>query len=335
MNKPKFLSPSALEIWLKSREEYFLKYLATDKPPKFLQTEPMAVGSSFDAFIKSFLHQNLFGKNHKDSAQFEFDTIFNLQVESQNKDFAIKAGASCFEQYKTCGALESLLVILQRPEVTSTVKMEFSEQGTIQEHGVSKSINDSVVVLGKPDLFFRLDQINIVFDFKVNGFKSASGVNPAQGYVKYLEPGNKKHGSAHKEAFLHYENGIEFSLTPNVELYQPSWGRQLAAYSWICGASVGSEIVVAVDQLCCRPSYPSPIVGVAQHRCVLSKAFQLKTLEQFQKAWDQLQSGHIFEDMSLEENNKHIELLSQRAMAYSGDTVEDQWLKRLRTERKL
>jgi len=75
MRIPAYLSPSALGVFEKDREQYYLKYLADNRPPRMPQTEPMAVGSAFDAFVKSYLHHSLFGNHGKDN-QYELNTIF-------------------------------------------------------------------------------------------------------------------------------------------------------------------------------------------------------------------------------------------------------------------
>ena len=52
MRTPKYISPSALKLFEKNPTEYYLKYLADAHPPRSPQTQPMSVGSAFDAFVK-------------------------------------------------------------------------------------------------------------------------------------------------------------------------------------------------------------------------------------------------------------------------------------------
>ena len=61
----------------------------------------MSVGGSFDAYAKSALHERLFGKGA--APQFEFQTIFENQVEPHNRDFALEAGKYIFDCYVLTG----------------------------------------------------------------------------------------------------------------------------------------------------------------------------------------------------------------------------------------
>lgn len=53
-----YLSPSAVQVFEKDPNEFFLKYLAVDRPPKEQQTQPMGVGSVFDAYPKMWAQTN-------------------------------------------------------------------------------------------------------------------------------------------------------------------------------------------------------------------------------------------------------------------------------------
>src|SRR5687767_12703140 len=110
---PKFLSPSALGTWLQNKEEYFLKYCATDRPPRIAQNNAMSVGSGFDAYVKSYLAKELGITDER----FVFETLFEAQVEPQNRDFALAAGLKCFKVYQTTGALGELVQLLKRSPV--------------------------------------------------------------------------------------------------------------------------------------------------------------------------------------------------------------------------
>ena len=94
MRQPKFLSPSSIGKWNDDREEYYLRYLADNRPPKMAQTLPMSIGSAFDAYTKSYISERLFGKDAR--PEFNFSAIFEKQVESQNRDWAKKHGKHAF-----------------------------------------------------------------------------------------------------------------------------------------------------------------------------------------------------------------------------------------------
>lgn len=347
--KIEYLSPTALDTYLNNIEEFFLKYIAVDRPPRFPQTQPMAVGSGFDAYIKSFLHRKLFGDSHKNSAEFEFDALFEKQVEVQNRDFAKQAGANCFVAYKKSGALGMLLELLQKaPEEP---RFEFTEIAHAAEHGVYNRVratsnvekilslrgllhDNPVTILGKPDLFFKLrNRTSIILDWKVNGYLSASGKVPTSGYWRMLdgfEPQSKNHGNTHRECVPYSEDGFDYSLHANIEQYEPGWARQISAYSWICGAEVGSEIIACIDQLACKPSFPSPMITVGQHRCPITEAFQVKTYTEFQEAWDVAHSDHFFRSLSKEESENRCKMLLKQGAVYKGDDPKTNWLRSLR-----
>lgn len=347
------ISPTALDTYLKNDEEFYLKYLTQDRPPRFPQTVPMSVGSAFDAYIKCFLHQRLFGRNHKHSVEFEFDSLFENQVEPQNRDFAKKAGATCFLAYKESGALAQLLGLLTKSPTEP--RFEFTEIAHAADHGVYNTVKMTpkvqetlaargligtagpVVLLGKPDLEFSIkgntDNINIILDWKANGYVSNSGKNPTPGYLNVWDgfnPKSKNHGSTHRDAIPHYEGDFVYSLHPNLEQQEETWAKQIAVYNWICGTPVGSDIIACIDQLACKPSYPQPMITIVQHRCPITPEFQLKVYEQFQQLWNLAHSDHFFDRMSKEESQQRCALLAKQASIYEGDDEKTRFLRSLR-----
>src|SRR6266404_6874123 len=83
-----YLSPSSIGLFFSDLKEFYMHYLCPEKPPRDPQTAAMACGSAFDAYVKSYLYENLIGKDPK----FEFDTIFQAQVEAQHRDYVLKIG---------------------------------------------------------------------------------------------------------------------------------------------------------------------------------------------------------------------------------------------------
>jgi hypothetical protein len=69
----------------------------------------MSVGSAFDAYVKSYMHQKIFGNNHPKAAVYELRTLFEAQVEEHNREFAWEAGKHVFDRYKDCGALADIM----------------------------------------------------------------------------------------------------------------------------------------------------------------------------------------------------------------------------------
>lgn len=157
MRIPQSLSYSSMSLWYKDQDEFYIRYLADHAAPCLPQEQPAAVGSAFDAYTKSMLAYALFGKAM--SAQFEFGTIFESQVEPQNRDFALTAGKRVFKAYKLAGAYDDLLKLLQQS--IEPPRFEFKVDGLIL----------GVPFTGKPDCRFVLDlgsgRISCVFDWKV------------------------------------------------------------------------------------------------------------------------------------------------------------------------
>lgn len=305
---PRFISPSALATWEWNQEEYYLKYLAENPPPRIPQTEAMSVGSSFDAYVKSYLFDKLFGIN-KDPA-FEFQNIFETQVEEQNRDFALQAGAAVFEVYKTCGALADLFVELEK--ASGEPRFEFTVEGCVCSTCKTicdNDIHDRIPLLGKPDVWYiNKDGLPIILDFKVNGYCSSYRQSPARGYLR-LRPGDKRH----KDCQPMKIHGITINIGEFFESINKSWSQQLSTYAWLCGAQVGSTFVVAIDQAVCN----LPDIKFAEHRCQIGEQFQEEVYKKYVELWNIIHSDHIFRDRTPEESFKRCEMLDMQYAAYT------------------
>src|SRR4030042_359925 len=102
------ISPTALSKWENDREDFYISYLAKVRPPSVPQTQAMAVGSAFDAYVKSSLHRDLFG----DDPKYSLDALLTAQVDKSVLDWAHTAGRHVFNCYKFTGAYDELLVEL-------------------------------------------------------------------------------------------------------------------------------------------------------------------------------------------------------------------------------
>ena len=305
--KPRFLSPSALGTWKFNQEHYFLKYLASNRPPRDPQTRPMSVGSSFDAYCKSALANDF----ALESKQFVLETIFETQVEEHNRDFAWEAGKNCFEQYKNCGAYNSLVQFLMK--CTGEIKMEFSGEQTF---------DNGVTLLGKPDLYVTYEGVRVIPDWKVNGYCSTAPVSPAKGYVNLFDMWGNKHGNSHASAHLAYFKDICHDSSENLVLEKPEWSRQLATYCWVNGGDVGTPFIGWIEQLAVGRDQQ---VRVARHVSFINPAFQRAVFTEFSALWEIVQSNHIFRHLSFEASQERCEILNKQAAAYAGDTVQDSW----------
>lgn len=322
MRIPKYLSPTSLAKWESDPEEFYLQYLADKRPPRMPQTLPMSVGSSFDAYIKSFFHKELFGKAA--DPRFEFTTIFEDQVEPDNRDWALEAGKHVFESYKTSGAMHDLLKQLK--EAQGEPRFEFTMEVEIRQ----------VNLLGKPDVFFvHKDGKPVILDFKVNGYCGNYSTSPKSGYLKIRDgwqvtqaPASKGANSMYKDAQPFKLQGMVINIGSFLEDVNKIWATQLATYGWLCGTEVGSEFVCALDQLVCKPSPNSkfPLIRIAEHRCLISKEFQLKVIARYSELWEIVHSNHIFKELSFEESAGRCEMLNLQHAAFGED---DDFIKEL------
>lgn len=337
MREIKYLSPSSIMTWRQDKTEFYLKYLADDRPPRLAQTKPMSVGSAFDAYVKSYLHRSLFGDS---DPKFEFTTLFETQVESQNRDWAIEAGEYCFHAYKTSGALADLMLLLNSSP--SDPRFEFTATGVVANDeslntGLDQSVTSvrdgvlaaigNVVLLGKPDAqFVTASGIDVVLDWKVNGFCSNYGMSPKPGYVKIRdgwdasrEKPSRGANTAHKDSWPVMHGGLMMNTSKSLHQVDNDWALQLSIYSWLCGEPVGGDFVVAIDQLVCKPdTVDSPLIRVAQHRNFISSTYQEDLYREIQEIWGVVQSDWIFRDISHDESLERCAILDGQAAALRG-----------------
>lgn len=314
MRKIEYLSPSSIASYLKNRDEFYLTYLADARAPRFAQTQPMSIGSSFDAYVKSFLHEALFGKNN--DPKFNLKTLFEAQVEPHNRDWAWEHGAYAFECYKRSGALGDLMLELQSS--IGTPRFEIDVKGAINGYreGITKRTPDGVTFLGKPDVFYiNKHGTNVNLDFKVNGWCSKNNVSPMKGYIKIRSgDGVPTLTGPHKDCIPMAWNGAVINCGHFLEDLDEDWARQLTIYGWLCGVDIGADFIIAVDQMVCKPSsskYPS--VRIAEHRLRVRPEYQWRLFAQAQEIWDIIRSNHYFRELPLAESQAKCEMLEKQA----------------------
>jgi hypothetical protein len=323
MRSIEYLSPSALSVFEKDPSEYYLRYLTENRPPRFPQNQPMAIGSSFDAYVKAWLHEKLFGKGN--DPKFDLQTLFEAQVESQHRTWAWEHGKYVFEQYKQTGALSDLMLELQ---AGTNPRFEFDVKGAVNGYreGVEKRIGN-VVLMGKPDATYINSAGHlVVLDFKVNGYCSAQAPSPMPHYLKMRSAGGTNHGS-HKLCQPMMVDGTMINVATYLEHLNKEWATQLSTYAWLCGQPVGSKFIVAIDQLCCDATKGDlPAIRVAEHRLRVSEIFQRQAFERYCNAWEIIHSDHFFRDMDQVDSARRCSLLDRQANALVGDgTANDRW----------
>lgn len=196
-----YISATSLSQWRKDRTEFFLKYGL--KSPRIPQTEPMAIGSIFDAYIKGYLNEKFYGTNNSVA-------LFEQQVEPQNRHL-LEKGICVFEQYARMGCAADLMLELKQPKFEGDLRVNFRD----------------IPIRIKPDLY----DDGVVIDWKVNGYFSVA--SPKKGYIK-IRPEFK----SHKEAVV--VDGV--NVAADILDIDQDWATQLCLYSMGLGMGAGTKI---------------------------------------------------------------------------------------------
>lgn len=321
MRTPKYLSNTSINLFYEDRMEFYLKYLADERPPRMPQTRPMSVGSAFDAYAKNYIVNAIMGAEAP--PEYDLDTIFTTQVEAHNRDWARVAGEYVFECYKTSGALADLMIELEL--AAALPRFEFT---------VQKVIND-IPLLGKPDIWFITKEgMNVLIDWKVNGYCAKRSVSPKKGYILIRDGWKDKkhsrsHGCAHKDAQIMKVGGLMVNLAVNLEDVDINWASQTTLYAWLMGEEIGGRFVVGIDQIVAKPTEGKPELRIARHRARVSKKFQEELWKRIKHVWHTIQYGHIFEDMTREESDARCLTLNDYHKAYDGDDPKEKWFQEI------
>ena len=264
MRIPEYISPSALGKWESSREDFYMYYLASQRPIYEPQTRAMAVGSAFDAYVKAWLHADLFGQGS--NPEYALDALMDKQVDEHVRDWARDAGRHVFKCYQLTGAYAELLVELLQAE--GDPQFEFTATG---EAG-------GVPLKGKPDCrFIHASGAHVILDWKVNGYCGKRTTSPKKLYSMVrdgmlMEKPSRNDGNPHKNYKPLFFRGLTIG-SHFLEDANPDWADQLAIYGWMTGEEPGTENLVArIDQIVAKPGKVVPIMRVANHRARISKA---------------------------------------------------------------
>ena len=348
MRKPEHLSPTAVDNWgedgdIVQRSEFYLKRLADNRPPRLAQTQAMAVGSAFDAFVKSYLHEKLYGNYGKEvehkivdqnsvetkirGPEFDLHLLFNVQVEPLNRDQAMKDGQRCLDMYRSCGALSDLLIEMQLAQ--GNVRFE----ATVEANVSHECMVCDVPVLGKPDLSFKTaNDILVVDDWKVNGYYSKSMKSPAKGYIKCRDawdisiapPSRGGAVVSHKDCMMKQVGGIWINSMMPFEQMNLKFARQLTMYGWVLGSPIGSDVIIGIEQLCGKPFPSGVLLRVASHRGMVSQKYQFELALLISQIWQSILDEHIFNWMSKDESQAKCLVLDEYHNMYKDEEDMDE-----------
>lgn len=321
MKAIQYLSPSSIGVWENDPDEFYLRYLADERPPRMPQTQPMAAGSAFDAYVKSALHAALFGKGN--DPEYEVEALLVKQVEPQHLDWGRQHGKYIMEQYRQAGCLGQLLGDMQKAQ--GDPRFEFEIRGDV--HGLVGEDIHGVTLLGKPDVHYvNADGCTVILDFKVNGYCSPKGQSPMAGYTNLRSAGRTNQGQ-HRDAQLMMHRGMIININRYLEECDKTWARQLAIYGWLTGCPVGSDFLVAIDQIACAPTAGGlPSIRIAEHRTRVGPKFQWDTFHRAVAIWEITHSDWIFRDKDQEASIAHTEMLDRRSKDLRGESApHDVW----------
>lgn len=288
-----YISPTSLALFEQNVEQFYLQYLAEPRRPRFPQTEPMSIGSAFDARVKSQLQADL-GQPH------DVVAMLNDQVEEQNREWAIENSVHALSVYMNSGAYKALLNELKNSIIEP--RFEFKVMFNL----------DGVPLLGKPDCFYVNEQgARVIPDWKVNGFCSVRGAPPKKGYVKCWSTGD-----SHPKAILMPYKGVTINAAHPMESIDKTWATQLSFYAWSLGEEIGGDFIAQIEQLSCSANESSKAgvdITIYTYRSRIQSDFQFHLVERIKTMWSILQSGWIFRDRNKTASVEHCKRLDEQS----------------------
>ncbi len=293
-----YLSPTSLKMFYSDRQAFYCQYMSDLRPARPPQTQPMSVGSAFDAYVKSYLVGKLIGPD----PNFDREFILKAQVESHNLEWAREAGQVVFDAYVKQGAMADILGDLQ--DCIGKPKFELTVQGI-----VSGQVG-AVPFLGKPDIYFIAKQgARVITDWKVNGYCGRGNTSPKPGYVR-IRTDDSENGRKHPKAMAMAHNGVIVSANYPLDGVEPDWAAQTTIYAWLLGEDIGSQFIAAIDQIACGyDDFGIRKFRIAQHRSIVNSKFQFELFEKAHIAWDAIQREHPFMELSKKENDDKCKLM--------------------------
>jgi hypothetical protein len=321
-----------LSLWEKDKEEFYIRHLAKNRAPRLPQEKFMSIGSAFDAYVKSSLISKLFGTPEP---KYEFQAIFESQVEPHNRDWALEEGRYVFECYVLTGAYDELLKELEQSK--EPPRFEFSVDGVV----------GGVPLTGKPDCrFVHRCGVHVILDWKVKGYCSKYGASPSKGYAlcrdgynaiklgidkTKKEPDGKQsrsHNTSHENYLACDHRGVIIN-SGYLEGCNSEYADQCSMYGWLLGEKVGDEdVVCCIDEIVCKymGEDARPLLRVANHRARVKGDYQFKLLERAQSCWNAITSGYIFPEFTKEESDARCEVLDEMSVGLqSSGTDLDNW----------
>lgn len=318
---PHYLSFSGMTQFFSDRDEYYLRYIAKNRPPRAPQGEPASVGSAFDARVKAELYERYYGKGYMPE-KYSFEALFLKQVDEERRDFARERGVYVYDCYVKSGMYKRFTDVfdlaIEPPE------FEFKVEKTV----------GGVPLLGLPDGHAKLaGGCSLIADWKVNGFCSKSSTSPTKGYLKCLDgydsvKKSRSHDTSHK---LHAPidlGGIEIS-EHYMEDVEEKWASQTTGYGWCLGSEVGKEDTIYMIHQCVAKPLPGggmPLLRFAEYRSRTRTPFQQMLMKNYQRVWKAVSTGHIYDELSKEASDKEVARMHALSESlFSDESEHSEW----------
>lgn len=285
------MSPTSLNMFENEPDHFFLTYVK--KLKRLEQTKPMSVGSAFDAYVKSYIH------NVYHPSETLFTEYFEKGVEEQNRDYARKAGKDVFDNYRSSGYLTKLINLFNVEEPQMEISVNFDLDG--------------VPIFGKPDLIFyhKLNKdLKIEID-KTNILEEADKTWCTQLFIYEQSIPNKyKDDNSIVKITIDWKvNGYESQAGPKKGYVSCKGVPHKDVYPFVIDTNTSINEIVGIDQIFKRGTGK---IDVAQHRLSLTPNFKNNVTNRFKVAWSMIQNGHYLSNLSFEESVKRCQLLENR-----------------------
>jgi hypothetical protein len=114
--------------------------------------------------------------------------------------------------------------------------------------------------------------------------------------------------------------GVQINIGKHLDDIEKTWAAQLSIYAWLMGEPVGSDFIVAIDQIVCDATKGGlPGIRIAEHRLTTSRRFQEDLFIEACDVWEIVHSDWIFRDMPKEASQARCQALDGVKAALVGD----------------
>ena len=216
MRMPKYVSPSAYQLFQNDPVKYYACYIADHLEPREPQNIHMAMGSAFDALVKAQITEDL-----QTTTRFDARELFNQQVAKEFREELWPKAQYALAMYKECGAYG--IAVADMGLASLEPRFEFDVSADIL----------GVPVFGKPDAFY-LNKYGtpVILDWKVNSL--LGGVNKKKKFYALCH----QTGLPAKNTIVRSNQGLPVCVSHGLEDVDESWAFQQFVYDIGLGSKI-------------------------------------------------------------------------------------------------